>query len=158
MTNRLTIDELDTVNEVLSDRIDSALCNTPEISRLATIRQKLHELLQNTRKLRDEEQAAKKAAFPDAVDISSEDIDEAQAMSDQGELHMMRAVGVRLPEAPYRRLCCLQIGLVSALQRACGIHRSNLANNMASNLMLSALKAAYMEGGGPTLQRPDDGS
>ena len=155
--NRLTIDDFKTIISVLEGQIEGAL-NPETVAHLKPLRDKCVQTVQNTQRVRAAEQHARLNRQADAINPSTIEKDDAQSMSDRGEQLMVRAVPARIPEGPHHRLCCLQVGLVTALHKSNVVQRTVLATDMASNLLLTAIKAAYMEGGGPTLQSEDDGS
>jgi len=148
--NRITIEDFEQAIELMDDKLEGDINRGNAWLRLHGIRDKFKSLLENTRKVRELEQQAKDGD----PTVSAVEVDDAQAMSDTGEQYMLLAVPARLPEAGHHRLCCLQVGLTTAIHKVTGIPRSLLANKMFAHVTLTALKAAYMEGGGPTLD-PD---
>jgi hypothetical protein len=83
--------------------------------------------------------------FPATVDVET-----AEQYSELGQQLMLTAAGVRVPEGIHAKLCYLQVGLTSALCQVMKMEREPFCNNLVTNVMFSALKAAWCEGDNAT--------
>ena len=101
------------------------------------------------------EKHAKMAKIRPEKFVSTISREDAEQYDELGQ-HMMLAAGkARIPEGQHAKLTYLMIGLTSALCQVMRQPREPFCTELVSNVMFSALKAAYTEGGGPTLDPPD---
>ena len=70
--------------------------------------------------------------------------EEAQRYSDIGEDMMVAAAQGRVDEGIHHKLSCLMIGLTSSLSRIMQVPREKFCNQLVTNVMFTALKAAYV--------------
>lgn len=71
-------------------------------------------------------------------------VEEAQQYSAIGEEMMVAATARRIDERTHYKLSCLMIGFTSALTRVTKVPREVFCNNVVTNVMFAALKAAYV--------------
>jgi hypothetical protein len=86
------------------------------------------------------------------------ELDEANRYNEIGQNLMLAAGPARLPEQKHARLCSIMIGMTTELVQTTHVPRQKFCNDLTSTVMLTALKAAYVEGGGELLDNPDGGS
>jgi hypothetical protein len=91
--------------------------------------------------------------FPQTIEL-----DEANQYNEIGQNMMLAAGPGRLPEQTHARLCSVMVGMTTAIVQVTHVPRQTFCTDLASNVMFTALKAAYIEGGGELLDKPDGGS
>ena len=137
----LTIPEMQSMLNLI-DTADKSDWHQATHERYDTIRQKLQETMVNTRSV----EQATKMAKPEGTLIENVTPDEAATYSQRGELLMLAAAKSSVPEHTHAKLASIMVGLTSAICRLAELPRLIFCNDLMSNVLFTALKAAYNEG------------
>jgi hypothetical protein len=82
-------------------------------------------------------------------------VEEASQYVQTGVFFTTEGRSVKLPEGSQFRLQCIGTALVCMFADCLGIGRDKMNTDAISGTVISALKAAYKEGGGPTIAAGD---
>jgi hypothetical protein len=137
----LTIPEMQSLLNVI-ESVDKSNWHQTTHDRYDTIRQKLQEAMVNIRAV----ETAAKMAKPEGTLIENVTPEEADVYNQRGEQLMLAAASSSVPEHTHAKLASIMVGLTSAICRLAGLPRLIFCNDLMSNVLFTALKAAYNEG------------
>ena len=131
----LTVNEIGALINVLNDAdIDVML------------RGQLRDKLQAVQQAMIKIERVTKLAKPEGTLIENISREEATQYSQKGEQLMLAAAKSSVPEHEHAKLVSIMIGLTSAICRLTKLPRLIFCTDLMSNVLFTALKAAYNEG------------